>query len=145
MEIQEEKDADLTGKQQDVFHVGTPTLGIEIQALIAIDVTSFSSISYYSNVRLVSKIELEQNFQSTILDVHASANERPPHLSLFQATQHKKYQFKIKGVKVLQVVKKPTSILLLNPNEHLKKKLNSCLNYFLWEFTDLENHVQDVV
>ena len=29
-----------------------------------INVTSFSSISYYSNVRLISKIELEQNFQS---------------------------------------------------------------------------------
>ena len=96
MEIQEEKDADLTGKQQDVFHVGTPTLGIEIQALIAIYVTSFSSISYYSNVRLVSKIELEQNFQSTILDVHASANERPPipnsclKLSFWSSTRDKK-------------------------------------------------------
>ena len=41
-------------------------------------VTSFSSISYYSNVRLISKIELEQNFQSITLHVHASANERPP-------------------------------------------------------------------
>ena len=37
-------------------------------------VTSFSSISYYSNVRLISKIELGQKFQSIILDVHASAN-----------------------------------------------------------------------
>ena len=48
-----------------------------------INVTSFSSISYYSNVRLISKIELEQNFQSIILDVHASANERPPQLFSF--------------------------------------------------------------
>ena len=29
-------------------------------------VTSFSSISYYSNVRLISNIELEQNFQSIL-------------------------------------------------------------------------------
>ena len=45
-------------------------------------VTRFSSISYYSNVRLISKIEFEQNFQSTILDVHVSANERPLHIML---------------------------------------------------------------
>ena len=32
----------------------------------AVHVTSFSSISYYSYVRLISKIELEQNFQSII-------------------------------------------------------------------------------
>ena len=32
----------------------------------AIHVTSFSSISFYSNVRLISKLELEQNFQSTM-------------------------------------------------------------------------------
>ena len=42
------------------------------------DVTSFYCISYYSNVRLISKLELEQNLQSTILDILASANERPP-------------------------------------------------------------------
>ena len=47
---------------------------------LVINVTSFSSISYYSNVRLISKIELEQNFQSIILDVHASANKRSSHL-----------------------------------------------------------------
>ena len=52
-------------------------------------VTSFSSILHYSNVRLISKIELEQSFQSITLDVHASANERPPRPSLFQARQHK--------------------------------------------------------
>ena len=50
------------------------------------NVTSFSSISYYSNARF-SKIELEQNFHSIILNIHASANERPPHP--FQATQYK--------------------------------------------------------
>ena len=44
---------------------------------VCIYVTSFYSISYYSNVRLISKIELEQNFQSIILDIHASANEHP--------------------------------------------------------------------
>ena len=70
----------------------------------------------FHNLRLISKIELEQNFQSITLDVHASANKHPPHLSL-----------------------------LLNRNEHLNKKFKSCLDYFLWEFTDLENHVQDVV
>ena len=57
-----------------------------------INVTSFSSISYYSNVRLISKLELEQNFQSIILDVHASANERPPHLFRFKLCSTNKYQ-----------------------------------------------------
>ena len=35
-----------------------------------INVSSFSSISYYSNVRLISKIELEQNFQPIIFNSH---------------------------------------------------------------------------
>ena len=65
------------------------SLNGKILSGLTIHVTSFPSISYYSIVRLISKIELEQNFQSTILDVHASAKERPPHLSLFQAMQHK--------------------------------------------------------
>ena len=56
-------------------------------------VTSFSSTSYYSNVRLISKIELEQNLQSTILDIHASANERPPHLFYFKLRGTNKYGF----------------------------------------------------
>ena len=45
--------------------------------------------SYYRNVRLISKIELEQNFHSIILDIHASANKHPPHLFSFQVTQYK--------------------------------------------------------
>ena len=56
-----------------------------------INVTSFSSISYYSNVRLISKIELEQNFHSIILDIHASANERPSHLFCFKLRTMNKY------------------------------------------------------
>ena len=39
-------------------------------------------------MRLISKIELEQNFQSTISDVHASANERPPLLSGLDQLPH---------------------------------------------------------
>ena len=46
-------------------------------------VTSFSSISYYSTMRLISKLELEQSSHSIILDIHASANERPQHTLLF--------------------------------------------------------------
>ena len=38
-----------------------------IQNVQHMNVTSFSSISYYSNARLISKIELEQNFQSIII------------------------------------------------------------------------------
>ena len=47
-------------------------------------VTSFSSIPYYSNVRLISKMYLEQNSCSITLDFHASTNEHPPHLFLFK-------------------------------------------------------------
>ena len=54
-------------------------------------VTSFSGISYYSNVRWISKIELEQNFQSIKLDVHASANKCPPHLFCFKLCSTNKY------------------------------------------------------
>ena len=77
-----------------------------------IHVTSFSRISYYSNVRLISKIELEQNFHSIILDIHASANERPPHL----------FHFKLRS----------TNNLLFKQNEHLNKRFNSRLDYLLW-------------
>ena len=38
-------------------------------------VTSFSSISYYSNVRLISKVEFEQDLQSIAWDVHASTKK----------------------------------------------------------------------
>ena len=54
-------------------------------------VTNFSSISYHSNVRLISKIELEQNLYSIILDIHASANERPSHIFSFKLRSTNKY------------------------------------------------------
>ena len=47
-------------------------------------VTSFYSIPYYSNMRLISKMYLEQNSRSITLDIHASMNERPPHLFRFK-------------------------------------------------------------
>ena len=49
-------------------------LGFGAKQYIPMYVTSFSSISYYSNVRLISKIELERIFQSIILDIHAILN-----------------------------------------------------------------------
>ena len=54
-------------------------------------VTSFSSFSYYSNLRLISKIELEKNVHSIIFDIHASANERPLHLFRFKLRSTNKY------------------------------------------------------
>ena len=60
-----------------------------------INVTNFSSISYYSNVRLISKIELEQNVHSIIIDIHASANKRPPHLFHFKLRSTNKYKIKM--------------------------------------------------
>ena len=50
------------------------------------NVTSISSISYYSNVRLISKIELEHNFQSIKLYIHASANKTTKKTSNFCQT-----------------------------------------------------------
>ena len=44
----------------------------QLSSFSGINVTSFSSISYYSNVRLISKIELEQNFLSIILYIVGS-------------------------------------------------------------------------
>ena len=64
-----------------------------------INVTNFSSISYYSKVRLISKIELEQNFHSTILDIHASANKRHPHLFHFKLCSTNKYYKTDEGIK----------------------------------------------
>ena len=49
-------------------------------------VTSFSSNPYYSNVRLISKLYLEQNSRSITLDIQASTVERPPYL--FRFKQH---------------------------------------------------------
>ena len=51
-----------------------------------INVTSFSSIPYYSNERLISKIELVQDLQSIALglDVHASTNKRLFYLPSFK-------------------------------------------------------------
>ena len=51
---------------------------IKIESICVIYVTSSFSISYYSVLRLISKIELEQNVHSITLDIHASANERSP-------------------------------------------------------------------
>ena len=47
-------------------------------------VISFSIISYYSNMRLISKMYLEQNCRYITLDIHASTVERPPHLFLLK-------------------------------------------------------------
>ena len=44
-----------------------------------INVTSFSSIPYFSNMRSISKMYLEQNSHSITLDIHASTVEGPPH------------------------------------------------------------------
>ena len=72
---------------------------MQVKGYSFIHVTSFSSISYYRNVRLISKIELEQNFQSIILDVHASANECLPHLFRFKLRSTNKY----KGYPIFQI------------------------------------------
>ena len=42
-----------------------------------VHVTSFSSLPYYSNMRLISKMYSEQNSHSITLDIHASTVERP--------------------------------------------------------------------
>ena len=75
----------------DIPQVNTQTLGIVVLYLICavlyhyiVYVTSFFSIPYYSNVRLVSKIELEQDLQSIAWDVHASTNKCP--LKIFYKT-----------------------------------------------------------
>ena len=47
-------------------------LAVQHLATDYILVTSFSSIPYYSNVRLISKMYLAQNFHSITLDIHAS-------------------------------------------------------------------------
>ena len=54
-------------------------------------VTNFSSISYYSNVRLISKIELERDLQSIALEVHASTHKLPFYLPPFQLCSSNKY------------------------------------------------------
>ena len=82
---------------------------------LRINVTSFSSISFSSNVRLIWKIELEQNFQSTILDIHASANKRPQHLFRFKLRSTNKYGLTLDSTT------------------------------FFGDQTDLENQVQDAV
>ena len=51
---------------------------------LMIHVTSSSSIPYYSNLRLISKMYLEQNSLSITLDIHASMKEHPPHLFRFK-------------------------------------------------------------
>ena len=51
-------------------------------------VTSFFSITKYSNVRLISKMYLEQNSRSITLDIHASTVEHPPHLFRFKPHRH---------------------------------------------------------
>ena len=83
---------------------------------VIINVTSFSSISYYSNVRLISKIELEQNLQSIKLDVHASANKHPPHLFCFKLRSTNKY----KGYPIFQIeIHKPCPDL--NGGKHIRR------------------------
>ena len=52
----------ITLKPVRIPHTLSPSCAAPQQ--LNINVTTFSSISYYSNVRLISKIELEQNFQS---------------------------------------------------------------------------------
>ena len=64
-----------------------PTVQLRVKS--SIYVTSFSSIPYDSNVRLISKMYLEQNNSSITLDIHASTYEHPPHLFSFQAPQCK--------------------------------------------------------
>ena len=68
----------LSSKEQLHETAGVLDLeGIDLEK-ISIYVTSFSSIPYCSNVRLISKMYLEQN--SHTLDIHTSTNKRPPHL-----------------------------------------------------------------
>ena len=54
------------------FWVPELLLSLPITVATGINVTSFSSIPYYSNVRLISKMYLAQNFHSITLDIHAS-------------------------------------------------------------------------
>ena len=51
-------------------------------------VTSFSSISYYSNLRLVSKIDLEAHLQSTINQKSMLYSNSPPPSLCFSPNSH---------------------------------------------------------
>ena len=64
--------------------VGIQTLNLSLYLSMHVYVTSFSSISYYRNVRLIFKMYSEQNSHSITLDIHASTVERPPHLFLLK-------------------------------------------------------------
>ena len=81
-----------------------------------INVTSFSSIPNYSNVRLISKMYLEQKSRSITLDIHGSTHKRPQRVFCF---------------KLHSVNKISRHILLKSIQQQLNKNLNSCLNYLL--------------
>ena len=88
-----------------------------------INVTSFSSIPYYSNVRLILKKYLEQNSRSITLDTHASTVEHPPHLFCFKPHS-------AKGCSLMCNNSPPRS-LKLYPWHKLAKLFGVCFFFFL--------------
>ena len=95
----------------------------KIEISMQMYVTSFSSISYYSNLRLISKMLFEQRY-------------------LFYTYQSKMNRVKIPGNKNLP------SILLHNKFDHGNKEtltLASSFSNFLWEHTWYGIQLKDAV